>query len=125
MKNINFPELSDWNEEVHDRASDQNVRATTEAAHRLVVSIANLRSSVSSQLGYLQNKIGHLNESSDQLNKSLAQLNENIKNAEKSSTDLAKALNKLTFLGVGAAILGVAVTTIQFLFENKIWPFPS
>jgi predicted RNase H-like nuclease (RuvC/YqgF family) len=50
-------------------------------------------------------------------------LNETIENANKSSEDLAKALNRLTFWGVFIAAVGVFVSLIQFLYNNHIWPF--
>ncbi len=86
------------------------------AIHRLVISIANLRSSVSSQLTYVKGKI-------ESLNQSFEQLNENIQKADQSSTKLARALNKLTFWAVVIAALGLLNSLGQFLYQNKLWPF--
>ena len=121
MTNDIFPELDGWDE----INSDPGTIGTgiNKAIHRLVISIANLRSVTSSQLGYLQNKIERLQNNVSQLNESFSQLNENIKKADESSTKLAGALNKLTFWGVIVAGSGIVVVLIQFLFENRIWPF--
>lgn len=121
MANNPFPELEGWDEINSDPGTIG--AGINKAIHKLTISIANLRSATSSQLGYLQNKIGRLQSTADRLNRSFDELNENIKKAEKSSTALARALNKLTFFGVSVAFLGVGMAIIQFLFENKIWPF--
>lgn len=123
MSNGIFPELDGWDEIDSRTLTKGQGSHLIKATHKLVLSLVNLRSAVSSQLGYLQNKIERLQNSVDQLNQSFIQLNNNVKSADKSSTDLAKALNRLTFYGVGVAFLGVGIATIQFLFENKIWPF--
>lgn len=124
MTNNSFPELDGWDEiEQESEIAYKNDAKLRKAAHRLVGSLANLRSSISSQLGYLQNKIERLQQSADRLNKSFEELNKNIEKADKSSTALAKALNRLTFFGVGVAFLGTCIAIIQFLFENRIWPF--
>jgi|SRR3989344_1572551 len=123
MKNNIFPELDGWDEIIHPHLTDKNLVSLIKATQKLVLSLVNLRSATSSQLGYLQNKIERLEGGVNQLNKSFTQLNENIKKADQSSTNLAKALNRLTFYGVGVAFLGVGMGIVQFLFENKIWPF--
>lgn len=109
-----FPELDGWD----DINSSGGTIGTgiNKAIHKLVVAISNLRSTASSQLIYLQNKVTDLNGS-------FKELNENIKRAEESSTELARALNKLTFWGVIVAGSGIVIVLVQFLFENKIWPF--
>lgn len=121
MTNNIFPELDGWDE----INSDPGTIGTgiNKAIHKLVISIASLRSATSAQLVYLQDKIERLQNNVSQLNESFIQLNENIKKADQSSTNLATALNKVTFFGVSVAFLGVGVAIIQFLFENKIWPF--
>ena len=88
-----------------------------------MISLANLRSAISSQLGYLQDKIEHLQNSANKFNQLFEQLNENIKKADDSSTKLASALNRLTLGGIIVASVGILFVFIQFLFENKIWPF--
>lgn len=108
MSNI-FPELDGWDEIIHTRLTDKNMLSSTQAMQKLVISLANLRSVISAQLGYLQNK--------------LERLNENIKKADESSTKLAEALNRLTLWGVIVASTGIFLAIIQFFYENKIWPF--
>lgn len=121
MTNNIFPELDGWDE---INSSPGTIGAgINKAIHRLVISIANLRSGVSSQLGYLQNKIQRLHDSANQLNQSFIQLNEAIKKADESSTKLATALNRLTLWGVIIAGSGIFLALTQFLFENEIWPF--
>ena len=46
-----------------------------------------------------------------------------IKKADESSSKLATALNRLTLWGVIVVGTGILAALIQFLFENKIWPF--
>ncbi len=111
-----FPELNGWNEIIHTHLTDKNIVSLIKATQKLVLSLVNLRSTVSSHLGYLQNNVNHLNQS-------FVQLNENIKRADDSSTKLANALNRLTLGGVLIAGSGIFLALIQFLFENKIWPF--
>ena len=53
----------------------------------------------------------------------LKKLNDNFKKADESSTNLSESLNKLTFFGVLIAGTSIILLLIQFLFENKIWPF--
>lgn len=122
-----FPELDGWDEIDHSHLTDKNLVSLIKATHKLVVSLANLRSSVSSQVGYLQNKVERLQKSIDALHSDLKQsvdtLNSNLKDASTSSTKLATALNKLTFWGVLVAAVGVSVALIQFLYQNQIWPF--
>ena len=125
MTNNIFPELDGWDEILNTHLTDKNLVSLIKATQKLVLSLASLRSGVSSHLGYLKNKIGDLQNSVEQLNDSFKILNDSIKSADKSSTDLSKALNRLTFFGVSVAFLGVGVAIIQFLFENKIWPFLS
>ncbi|MEK7553117.1 MAG: hypothetical protein AAB504_00275 [Patescibacteria group bacterium] len=121
MPNNIFPELEGW-EEINSNGGTIGT-SINKAIHKLVISIANLRSGVSSQLGYLQNKIERLQDTADQLNQSFKQLNGNIKKSDESSTKLAAALNRLTLFGVLVAGIGILLALIQFLFENKIWPF--
>lgn len=121
MTNKIFQELEGW-DEINSSPGTIGT-GINKAIHRLVISIANLRSDVSSQLGYLQNKIERLQNSADQLNQSFEKLNENIKKADESSIRLASALNRLTFGGVIVASAGILLALVQFLFENKIWPF--
>lgn len=123
MANNIFPELDGWDEIIHKHLTDKNLVSLIKATQKLVLSLVNLRSATSSHLGYLQDKIEHLKNNADQLSQSFEKLNDNIKKADESSTALAKALNRLTFFGVSVAFLGVSVAIIQFLFENKIWPF--
>lgn len=124
MTNNIFPELDGWDEiEQESEIVHKNDAKLRMAARRLVVSLANLRSATSSQLGYLQNKIERLHNSADQLNQSFEKLNENIRKADGSSTKLASALNRLTLGGVIVASVGILLALIQFLFENTIWPF--
>ena len=112
-----FPELNGWDEIIHTHLTDKNLVSLIKATQKLVLSLASLRSVISSQLGYLQNKIERLNES-------FVQLNLNIKKADESSTKLATALNYLTLGGVIVASASILLALVQFLFENKIWPFP-
>lgn len=121
-KNI-FPELDGWNEIIHARLTDKNILSLIKSAQKLVISLANLRSAISSQIGYLKNKVEYLKDSVDRLNQSFVQLNENVKKADDSSAKLATALNRLTLGGVLVAGAGILLVLIQFLFENKIWPF--
>jgi len=123
MNNNISPELDGWEEIINRNLTDKNLVSLIKATQKLVLSLVNLRLTISAQLGYLQNKIEHLQNNVSQLNESFVKLNDNIKKADESSTDLAKALNNLTFFGVSVAFLGVGVAIIQFLFENKIWPF--
>lgn len=123
MTNKIFPELDGWDEIIHKHLTDKNLVSLIKATQKLVLSLANLRSATSSQLGYLQNKIELLHNSADQLNQSFEKLNENIRKADESSTKLASALNRLTLGGVIVASFGILLVLIQFLFENKIWPF--
>jgi len=118
-----FPELDGWNEIIHTHLTDKNIVSLIKATQKLVLSLANLRSATSSQLGYLQNKIERLQNNVSQLNESFIKLNENIQKADKSSTKLAAALNRLTLGGVIVAGAGILLVLIQFLFENQIWPF--
>lgn len=53
----------------------------------------------------------------------IGSLNANIKNINESNNKLSLALHGLTFFGVCVATFGTSVALIQFLFENKIWPF--
>ncbi|KKQ64409.1 MAG: hypothetical protein US86_C0022G0007 [Candidatus Daviesbacteria bacterium GW2011_GWA2_38_24] len=122
MANNIFPELEGWDAINSDGGTIGS--GINKAIHRLVVAIANLRSATSAQLGYLTDKVEELHKSADQLNKSFVQLNENLKKADESSTKLATALNRLTRGGVIVASAGILLALIQFLFENKIWPFP-
>ncbi|HEY4523778.1 MAG TPA: hypothetical protein VJK04_02810 [Candidatus Paceibacterota bacterium] len=117
-----FPELDGW-DEIRRRPATGDAAGMIDATHRLVVSIANHRSAVSTQIRYLQNKVERLQKSLEQLNHFFLKLNENIKEADKSSTNLATALNKLTSRGVCVAGVGILIVLIQFLFENEIWPF--
>jgi len=114
MINNIFPELDGWD----DINSNGGTIGTgiNHAIHKLVIAIANLRGSTSSHLGFLENNLKELKENVDRLN-------ENIKNADTSSTKLATALNRLTFWGIVIASMGILFAIIQFLFENKIWPF--
>jgi hypothetical protein len=116
MVNNIFPELDGWEKIDHMHLTDKNLVSLIRAVQKLVISIANLRSATSSQIGYLQNKVEYLNDS-------FIKLNENIKKADESSTRLSTALNRLTFCGVIIAGVSIFFTIIQFLFENKIWPF--
>src|SRR3990167_4672817 len=122
-----FPELDGWDEIEHSRLTDKNLLSLIKATHKLVVSLANLRSSVSSQVDYLQDKVGRLQGSIDSLHSDLkddiGKLNKNFEGASASSTKLAEALNKLTFWGVLVAATGVSVALVQFLYQNQIWPF--
>lgn len=121
MSNNIFPELDGW-DEINSSPGTIGV-GINKAIHRLVISLANLRSSTSSQLRYLQNKIEDIQVVANKLNQSFIQLNENIKKADESSTNLANALNNLTFYGVLVTGSGVFLALIQFLYQNKIWPF--
>ena len=121
MANNIFPELDGW-DEINSNGGTIGT-GINKAIHKLVVAIANSRSATSAQLGYLRNTVEELHKSADQLNKSFTQLNENIKKADESSTKLATALNGLTLGGVFVASVGILFAFIQFLFENKIWPF--
>ena len=124
MTNNIFPELDGWNDiEGESEIVYKNDLKLRMAAHKLVISLANLRSAISSQLGYLQDKIEHLQNSANKFNQLFEQLNENIKKADDSSTKLASALNRLTLGGIIVASVGILFVFIQFLFENKIWPF--
>jgi len=123
MKKNIFPELDGWDEIIHPYLTDKNLVSLIKATQKLVLSLVNLRSATSSQLGYLQNKIERLQNNVNQLNESFVQLNENIKKADDSSTNLSKALNRLTLGGVVVAGVGITLVLVQFLFENKIWPF--
>lgn len=124
MKKNIFPELNGWDEiEQESEVVHKNDAKLRMAARRLVVSLANLRSVISSQLGYLQNKIERLHNSADRLNQSFEKLNENIKKSDESSTKLATALNRLTLWGVIVVGSGIFLAFIQFIFENNIWPF--
>ncbi|PIT96905.1 hypothetical protein COT82_00730 [Candidatus Campbellbacteria bacterium CG10_big_fil_rev_8_21_14_0_10_35_52] len=123
MTNNIFPELDGWDEIIHPHLTDKNLVSLIKATRKLVLSLANLRSATSSQLGYLQDKIECLQNNVSQVNESFAQLNVNIKKADESSTKLASALNRLTFGGVLVASVGILLVLVQFLFENKIWPF--
>src|SRR3989344_646850 len=116
-----FPELDGWNEIIHTHLTDKNIVSLIKATQKLVLSLANLRSATSSQLGYLQNKIERLQNNVSQLNESFIKLNENIQKADKSSTKLAAALNRLTLGGVIVAGAGILLVLIKFLFENQIW----
>jgi len=123
MTNNIFPELDGWDEIIHPHLTDKNLVSLIKATQKLVVSLANLRSTASSKMGYLNNKIERLQGNVEQFNQSFAELNKNIKKADESSTKLATALNRLTLGGVIVATLGISLALIQFLFENKIWPF--
>ncbi len=123
MTNNIFPELDGWNEIIHTHLTDKNAVSSIKATQKLVLSLTNLRSAISSQVGYLQNKVGDLQKSVNHLGQAFEQLNKNIENADKSSTDLSSALNKLTLYGVIVAGTGIFLALLQFLFENKIWPF--
>jgi hypothetical protein len=123
MTNNIFPELDGWKDIIHPHLTDKNFVSLVKATHKLVLSLASLRSATSSQLGYLQSKIERLQKNVSQLNESFIQLNVNIKKADESSTKLASALNRLTLGGVLVASVGILLALIQFLFENKIWPF--
>jgi predicted ribosome quality control (RQC) complex YloA/Tae2 family protein len=59
----------------------------------------------------------------EKLNTSLKELNDNFKKADESSSNLARALNRLTFWGVLIAAIGVFVSLAQFLYNNHLWPF--
>ena len=121
MKNNIFPELDGW-DEINSSGGTIGT-GINKAIHKLTLSIANLRSATSAQLGYLQSKVGGLHHSVDKLNDSFIQLNKNIEKADASSTRLATALNHLTLAGVIVAGIGICLALTQFLFENKIWPF--
>jgi|SRR3989338_10799002 len=121
MSNSPFPELEGW-DEINSSGGTIGT-GINKAIHRLVISLANLRSSTSSQLRYLQNKVEGLQTSVAQLNQCFERLNENIERADESSTKLSTALNRLTFYGVLIATVSVFVVLIQFLYENHIWPF--
>jgi len=120
MKNDIFPELEGWDEINSDGGTIGT--GINKAIHKLVFSLASLRSALSFQLGYLKDKVGDLQKSTNELNQSFNQLNENFKKADESSTKLAGALNRLTFYGVLIAGSGIVLVLVQFLFENKIWP---
>ena len=121
MSNNPFPELDGW-DEINSSPGTIGT-GINKAIHKLVISLANLRSATSSQLGYLQNKIKGLEGSVDKLNQQFKKLNENIEKADASSSKLAKALNRLTLGGVIVAGSGILLALAQFLFENEIWPF--
>lgn len=124
MKNNIFPELDGWDEiERESEIVYKNDAKSRMAAHRLVVSLANLRSIISSQLIYLQDKMDLLQKRADEFNQLFKKLNENIEKADDSSTKLASALNRLTLGGIIVASFGIMLALTQFLFENKIWPF--
>jgi len=121
MTNNIFPELDGWDEINSDAGTIGT--GINKAIHKLVVAIANSRAATSAQLGYLKDNVEELHKSVGQLNISFVQLNENIKKADESSTKLAAALNRLTLGGVLIASAGIFLALVQFLFENKIWPF--
>ena len=123
MSNNIFPELDGWDEIINPYLTDKNIVGLIKATQKLVLSLANLQSATSSQLGYLQNKIERLQNSVNQLNQSFIQLNENIKKADNSSANLASVLNRLTLGGVIVAGTGIVLAFVQFLFKNNIWPF--
>lgn len=119
-----FPELDQeaWNEDIFSRASDQNVKASVKAVQLLVMSLANLRSNVSSKIGYLNNKVERLHASIDRLDntikESVEKLSKDMEGASKSSANLASALNRLTLYGVLIASVGVFVSFLQFLYKR-------
>lgn len=120
-KNNISSELDGWK----DINSDGGTIGTgiNKAIHKLVVALVNIRLTTSSQLKDLQSKIGTLEESVNKMNGSFHELNNAIKKADKSSTNLSEALNRLTFWGVIIAGTGLIIGLAQFLFENSIWPF--
>lgn len=79
------------------------------AIHKLVHSIVNTRLTISSQLSNLQSRIDNLNK--------------NIEEANRSSSELSSSLNRLTLWGVIITGTGIVFAMVQFLYENKIWPF--
>ncbi|MCF7835625.1 MAG: hypothetical protein K9M15_00685 [Candidatus Marinimicrobia bacterium] len=133
MANSPFPELEDW-DKIRERPTSGDALGSVLATEKLVTSIAHLRLSVSTKIGYLNGKIERLQKTIDNFsvdlqknikntNDELIKLNGNIQDASSSSTQLAKALNKLTLFGVLVAGLGAFLMFIKFLYENKIWPF--
>lgn len=121
MTNNLTPELDGW-EDINSNGGTIGT-GINKAIHKLVVALVNIRLTTSSKLGHLQSKIGSLEESVNRMNHSFEVLNKNIENADKSSTELSKALNRLTFFGVLIAGSSIVIVLIQFLFENSIFPF--
>ncbi len=121
MTNNISPELDGW-EDINSNGGTIGT-GINKAIHKLVVALVNIRLTTSSQLSHLHSKIGSLEESTNRMNGSFERLNKNIEKADESSTKLSKALNRLTFFGVLIAGISIVISLIQFLFENRIWPF--
>lgn len=52
-----------------------------------------------------------------ELNEEIKQLNANFKKADESSTNLTRALNRITLIGTIIAGLGVIVAILNFIFK--------
>lgn len=122
-----FPELEDWDDMIQSRTVTKDILWPIKATHKLVLSLANLRASVSSQVHYLNNKVERLEKSIDQLDATIKnsadKLSKDSEKASVSSSRLTTALNRLTHYGILVAGIGVSVSLVQFLYESRIWPF--
>lgn len=101
-----FPELDGW-DEIHSKVTTKDTLSLTKATHKLVLSLANLRSAVSSQVGYLQNKVERLQQSVDRLGDTLQN---SIDRFNKASSKLYKGNIWLTAIIAYATLMNVVVS---------------
>lgn len=105
MSNNIFPELDGW-DEISLKAPNKDALSSIKTIHKLVLSLANLRSAVSSQVGYLQNKIERLQQSVDFLS---SNLKSSIDDFNCASSKLYRVNIWLTGVIAFATIAGVIV----------------
>lgn len=106
MSNNIFPELDEW-DEIISKAPNKDALSLIKITHKLVLSLANLRSAVSSQVGYLKNKVENLQQSVDRLSDTLQKSIDDFNDA---SSKLYKANIWLTAIIAYATLMNVIIS---------------
>ena len=104
MNSNPFPELekSEW-DTAHESATPSGMKGLTRAMQLMTTGIANTRSQIGTQVGYLNKRIGDLNSRLDQFNKSSELLTEK-------ALGLTKWIMIATVISAGAtAILAIDI----------------
>lgn len=98
--NETFPELNkkQWSE-AHESSSPHGMKGLSKAMELMTVSIANARSSIGTQVGYLNNKISDLNKRLDDFNSS--------------SEKLSRKALLLTWWIMAATVVSAAATAVM------------
>ena len=100
----NNPELEEW-DSINSNGGTIGT-GINRAIHKLVLAIFNAGFKTSTQVEHLGDKIDELNE--------------NLKDASRSSNNLARSLNWLTFFGVLVALISIISQLVQFLYSNHL-----